>query len=256
MNFRGAKRATSAFLRPHTILDCVRLQRCLPGFEGGGSTLLRRVSTGLGMRWFAWVVVFCGTAIGSVVAHANSNAEVGRFMRVHGQSLPPYGFVQFCKSFKKECVAHHASTRRFDATPARLSELDEVNRRVNLAVTPATDRDIYGVDEYWTLPGKYGDCEDYVLLKRRTLMLMGWPSSSLLITVVRDERGEGHAVLTARTQQGDFVLDNKVNDVKLWSETPYSYIMRQSYLNPTVWVSLDPRATASPEAIAGLRARK
>lgn len=177
-------------------------------------------------------------------------------MRVHGQSLPPYGFVQFCRSFKTECVAHAALTRRFDATPDRLSELDEVNRRVNLAVKPATDREIYGVDEYWTFPGKYGDCEDYVVLKRRTLMFMGWPSSALLITVVRDERGEGHAVLTARTQQGDFILDNKVNEVKLWSETPYSYIMRQSYLNPTVWVSLDPRATASPEAIAGLRARK
>ena len=35
------------------------------------------------------------------------------------------------------------------------------------------------------------------------------------MTVVRDEKGEGHAVLTARTVQGDFILDNKIDEVKV-----------------------------------------
>ena len=61
------------------------------------------------------------------------------------------------------------------------------------------------------------------------LMDRGWPTSSLLMTVVRDEKGEGHAVLTARTAQGDFILDNKVDEVKLWHQTRYEFIMRQSY---------------------------
>jgi hypothetical protein len=34
-------------------------------------------------------------------------------------------------------------------------------------------------------------------------MLRGWPESKLLITVVRDENNEGHAVLTVRTDEGD-----------------------------------------------------
>ena len=40
-------------------------------------------------------------------------------------------------------------------------------------------------------------------------MLRGWPESKLLITVVRDENNEGHAVLTVRTDEGDFILDNR-----------------------------------------------
>ena len=60
------------------------------------------------------------------------------------------------------------------------------------------------------MPRTKGDCEDYALLKRHTLIRKGWPVGSLLLTVVRDEKGEGHAVLTARTKQGDFILDNKI----------------------------------------------
>ena len=56
---------------------------------------------------------------------------------------------------------------RFQPTPERLSELDEVNRNVNRAIKPATDMEIYGVSEYWTLPTDRGDCEDYALLKRK-----------------------------------------------------------------------------------------
>ena len=57
--------------------------------------------------------------------------------------------------------------------------------------------------EKWSYPDDgYGDCEDYVLLKRRLLAARGFPESTLLITVVRDENNEGHAVLTVRTDRG------------------------------------------------------
>ncbi len=81
---------------------------------------------------------------------------------------------------------------------------------------------------------------------------MGWPVSALLMTVVRDEKGEGHAVLTARTMQGDFILDNKFEDVRLWSQTPYEYVMRQSYINPHVWVALDTRHSPLATSLSGL----
>ena len=70
--------------------------------------------------------------------------------------------------------------------------------------------------------------------------------------VVRDEKGEGHAVLTARTVQGDFILDNKIEDVRMWSKTPYQFVMRQSYLNPKVWVALDTRQGPLATALSGL----
>ena len=67
------------------------------------------------------------------------------------------------------------ATRAIEATPQSLSELDEVNRSVNHEIEPATDMEVYGVAEYWTLPTTRGDCEDYQLLKRHRLITRGWP---------------------------------------------------------------------------------
>ena len=174
-------------------------------------------------------------------------------MRVYGPSQPPYGFVRFCETRPEACSPQSSDEVRFRPTPERLSELDEVNRGVNHAIAPATDAEIYGVSEYWTIPVDRGDCEDYALLKQQLLMARGWPLNALLLTVVRDEKGEGHAVLTARTTQGDFILDNKVEAVKLWNKTSYSYVMRQSFIDPRVWVSLDASEGTAPAAIAGVR---
>ena len=177
------------------------------------------------------------------------------FMRIHGLSQAPYGFVRFCEANASECSQDGREEARLDATPERLSELDAINRSVNHAIQPLTDMEVYGVTEFWTLPAKVGDCEDYALLKRKILMQRGWPASALLMTVVRDERGEGHAVLTARTAQGDYVLDNKVDTVSIWHKTPYQFVMRQSYLNPKVWVALEAGENRRPEALAGVAAQ-
>ena len=173
------------------------------------------------------------------------------FMRAFGVAQPPHGFVEFCNSKPRHCRGNWRRVDRFEATPERLSELDEVNRLVNGNVTPVTDLEAYGVEEYWTLPTTRGDCEDYALLKRNILIERGWPQSALLLTVVRDELGEGHAVLTARTALGDFVLDNKIRDVRIWHATPYQYLMRQSYVNPQAWVSLEASIVNRPVLMAG-----
>jgi predicted transglutaminase-like cysteine proteinase len=96
-----------------------------------------------------------------------------------------------------------------------------------------------GLVERWSYPDDgYGDCEDYVLLKQRMLVQSGWPREALLVTVVRDEKGEGHAVLTVTTDQGDYVLDNQNEDILLWSETGYRFIKRQSQFSRNNWISL------------------
>jgi len=174
-------------------------------------------------------------------------------MRVYGPAQPPYGFVSFCERSPRECAQGPQEEQRFDLTADRRAQLDGINKAVNHEIMPVTDMELYGVADYWTIPKHQGDCEDYVLLKRKRLMDLGWPASALLITVVRDERGDGHAVLTARTQQGDFILDNKTNEIKFWYQVPYRFIMRQSYLNPRVWLSLDPRERTQSMPLAGVR---
>jgi predicted transglutaminase-like cysteine proteinase len=173
------------------------------------------------------------------------------FMQAFGDTLPPIGYVTFCREHRDECRPGPRFADRVQLTSAKFRELAEVNETVNDAVAPVTDLELYGKVEMWTYPqGGKGDCEDYVLLKRRTLMQRGWPESTLLITVVRDENNEGHAVLTVRTDEGDFVLDNKRREVLQWAATSYTFIKRQSERNPLVWISLLPPELAPQPQIS------
>lgn len=155
-----------------------------------------------------------------------------------GKTNPPIGHYEFCKRNPNDCVA-----RGSDAGPTPLNEktwkdMVEVNYQVNTAVRPATDQELYGREEYWTYPKDAGDCEDYALLKQKRLVDLGLSLSNLLLTVVLQPNGDGHAVLTVRTDRGDFVLDNMRNKILLWSDTEYTYLKRQSADDPSRWVKL------------------
>jgi len=172
------------------------------------------------------------------------------YMKAFGDTLPPIGYVNFCQEHRADCRPGPRFSDRIQLTPAKFGQIEEVNTAVNTEIAPETDLDLYGKPEYWTYPTTKGDCEDYVLLKRRILIERGFPESTLLITVVRDENDEGHAVLTVRTDKGDFVLDNKRREVMRWADTPYTFIKRQSERNPLVWISLLPPETAPQTAVS------
>jgi predicted transglutaminase-like cysteine proteinase len=142
-------------------------------------------------------------------------------------------------------------------TTRRWQQLQSVNEEINLAIKPVSDQIQYGAIEHWTYPttGK-GDCEDYVLWKKRKLIQLGWPTGALLITVVRDENDEGHAVLSARTDRGDFLLDNKHSRILAWHNTPYIFIKRQSGFSPQAWESLIPLPTEPTVAASGSDAQR
>ncbi len=160
------------------------------------------------------------------------------YMKVYNETLPPIGFVQFCKTAPQDCGGTLGEAVRVVMNKDRWGDLNTVNLKANETVEAVMDIDLYNVEEYWTYPGTQGDCEDYVLLKRKKLMMMGWPSETLLITVLRDENNEGHAVLTVSTDKGDFILDNRRDEILPWSATDYTYYKRQSQSNPWRWVSL------------------
>ena len=173
------------------------------------------------------------------------------FMQSYGETLPPMGYVIFCREHQADCRPKGAFADRIQLTTAKFGELKQVNDQVNTTVIPMTDLQLYGKVDWWAYPDQNkGDCEDYVLQKRRLLIQRGWPQSTLLITVVRDENNEGHAVLTVRTDAGDFVLDNKRRDIVRWADTPYTFIKRQSERNPLVWISLLPPETAPQTTVS------
>jgi predicted transglutaminase-like cysteine proteinase len=195
----------------------------------------------------AGFLIIAGLALGG----AGSVSAEGMSMQVGGSTNPPVGYLDFCRHFQAECVAQ-GTDQPETLTPKRWRELQEVNTLANQVISPVTDLDYYKRDEVWTLPESYGDCEDYVLLKRKWLIERGWSTGSLLVSVVFDEIGDGHAVLLARTSRGDFVLDNKTNKLRRWYDTAYHFVKRQSVNDPNRWVSIgDPRwttqaTTASP----------
>jgi predicted transglutaminase-like cysteine proteinase len=59
------------------------------------------------------------------------------------------------------------------------------------------------------------------------------------MAVVREASGAGHAVLMVRTDRGDLILDNQDGMVRLWNETPYQFVKRQSQENAGAWVLID-----------------
>lgn len=174
-----------------------------------------------------------------VVAPAQALETRPLFVATGATARAPIGWVQFCTDNPRECDVEPRSPSDAMLTAPKWRELVRINSLVNTAIKPMTDLDQYGEVEKWTYPESgYGDCEDYVLLKQRLLIDAGWPRQALLVTVVRDLRGEGHAVLTVRTDRGEFILDNQNPEILLWSETSYRFVKRQAQTNPNVWVSL------------------
>ena len=216
------------------------------------------------MKLWSLMILIGATAYGvSEGASARNATEHNRpipapaQMPLYGVTEAPIGHVKFCIAHPDDCRLSGRTDATVVLTTKRWEELTAINRRVNVDIKPMSDQAQYGVVENWTYPdsGK-GDCEDYVLLKKRKLMELGWPAGALLITVVRDENDEGHAVLTVHADRGDLILDNKHSRILAWSDTHYTYIKRQSALDPRSWDSLVPIRIGPTIAASGADARK
>lgn len=186
------------------------------------------------LKFMGVALTFFATAICANTAHASEP-----FMLTGGLTSQPIGHYEFCKRIPAECAVKSRNVMPEMMTHDFWELIVNVNSSDNQKIKPLTDLEIYGVEEYWAYPDAVGDCEDYVLLKRRDLMQAGISPANLLITVVRKPDGEGHAVLTVRTDKGDFILDNLVDGVKNWSETDYTYLKRQAANNTGRWVSIE-----------------
>ena len=187
---------------------------------------------------------FWAALLGMQLLVLTDTAQANPFMPTGARASQPIGHYEFCRTHPAECSTRSAAANPVRLTKALWAEIIEVNDFVNLSVAPLTDLQLWGREEVWSFPDGVGDCEDYAIEKRRRLMERGLPSSSLLITVVRQPSGAGHAVLTVRTDRGDLVLDNLEARVLPWTATSYTFLKRQSERSSGAWVSVeDGRAT-------------
>lgn len=172
------------------------------------------------------------------------------------QVYAPKGFQRLCAERPELCVnsqtdgeVSHVLSRmesmfggaalKQDApelTPERLQTLNQVNLAVNATIFPEEDR---GGDT-WSLNALSGDCEEYVLMKREVLARLGWPRSAMRIAVVRNA-GDApyHAVLVITTRNGDYVLDNLTDHLTTVAQSPYDFVVSQSFERPGAWVRVN-----------------
>ena len=158
------------------------------------------------------------------------------------RNLDPLRLDRVLPALQGECEAA-GKVADVNLTEGSLREIRQVNAFVNHAVEPVSDMEHWGVVDRWDLPmdGK-GDCEDYALMKRKILIERGYPRSALLVTVVRDAQNEGHAILTVKTNGGEYILDNLTDEVKPVNRVAYRFVKRQSQKDPNEWVALGPIA--------------
>ena len=151
---------------------------------------------------------------------------------------PIVAWVEFCERYSAECRVDPSEPASITLTPATWATITGINKRINRSVQAVTDLDHWRVPDRWDLAedGR-GDCEDYQLLKRSLLAEAGLPRRAMRMTVVVDEKGEGHAVLTLITNRGDLILDNKTNAVLPWRQTGYTFIKRESQ-ETVAWLAL------------------
>ncbi|WP_449397229.1 transglutaminase-like cysteine peptidase [Devosia riboflavina] len=146
---------------------------------------------------------------------------------VSAASSAPLGFQVLCLQHPDECRGGGSAS--VSLTESLLSTIETVNSQVNRAIRPQDDPG----GDVWTVGASSGDCEDYVLSKRRALINAGLPPSSLRIAHVKAQ-GVDHAILVVKTDVSDLVLDNLVSSVIPLQNTRYR-VLAVSGADPTVW---------------------
>jgi predicted transglutaminase-like cysteine proteinase len=160
-----------------------------------------------------------------------------------GLAGPTPAWIDFCNRQPQECAVDLSEPEMILLDQRSWDRINRVNTHVNRTILPVSDQDHWGVLDRWDYPDDgLGDCEDIQLLKRKLLVDAGLPRRAMRMTVVIDEDGAGHAVMMIHTSYGDFILDNKRNEVLAWQETSYRFVKREG-MDGMEWVWLQNQTT-------------
>lgn len=187
----------------------------------------------------AMALGLAGAALVAVNATSLAGPDAATYAALGSETSVPYGWVDFCQRYRGECQDDERIAHDIDLVGAAFRKIARINAWVNKNIEPVADTEHWRAVDQWDYPsdGK-GDCEDFALLKRRMLIEEGFPREALLLTVVKEKSGDGHSVLTIKTNRGEFVLDNLSDAIRPWTSAPYRFVKRQSQQNQNVWVAI------------------
>lgn len=233
------------------------------------------VCLGWSARAFACVIAVLGAA-GAAKAAADVSAEpFGLFAAVLPEGPLPAKWreVERAVEAERSTLAACRADPEVCPSPARQflaivalaashdgrARLGQVNRAINLAVRPVSDRAQHGVDDRWTAPlatlaAGAGDCEDYAIAKLVALREAGVAAEDLRLVILRESAsGEDHAVAAARLDGRWHILDNRtlamVEDNALVKYRPLFALdaggVRRLEAQPVLVASASPDASAT-----------
>lgn len=119
----------------------------------------------------------------------------------------PMAFSIYCMDHIDECPTKGPRFVRYSPTLMQL--VSRVQTQVNGAIIPRRE-----TVDVWSADVSSGDCDDYVMTKRRRLIRAGIPATAMRVVVGR-RLGESHVVLVVKTDRGEIVLDNLHRDAYL-----------------------------------------
>ena len=184
----------------------------------------------------AVLVVAFAVNVGSVEAATKSKAVPSIFnsVDVKKKGLKPFpkwtGALErfISESKKNEGTCTPSKTKKCHYTTwanlvERLKDADiyEKIKGVNEFMNKApyvVDKMNWGVKDYWATPGqffaKFGDCEDYAIVKFLSLRALDVPSDIMRVVIVKDLNLKvGHAVLAIDLDGKKYVLDNQIKRI-------------------------------------------
>lgn len=140
---------------------------------------------------------------------------------------PPSQYVEFCDREPDACVLD--GEPRIVWTAEAFEQVSAINRNVNAEVTFIPDQENSGLEELWSFPeGGAGDCEDFVLEKRKRLVDLGFPGAALTCAIAfHEQKLFPHALLLVESTSGTWVLDNLDDEVLCWDRVPYFFTRRE-----------------------------
>lgn len=107
------------------------------------------------------------------------------------------------------------------------AKVKAVNRFFNTNIRYASDKEIWGVEDYWATPEELlekgaGDCEDYAIAKYFALLQLGISDSRLKMVYVRHRDVDAHMVLTYQKDASTdlLILDNLIPEILPTSKRP------------------------------------
>lgn len=178
------------------------------------------------MRRMFWTLLWCLCA-------STFSMEASAFTT----TSTPIGYRDMCAYRAYLCVSDkntQEETPPYQLGAEGLNFLLEINRYWNEKITPRIDK-----AEYWSGSVTIGDCEEFAVAKRRTLIRNGFSPSQVLLLMVKEDPNSSmaHLVVLVRTDRGNFILDNLNQNVVTFEATRYIFVKRQREDNPFLWTT-------------------